>query len=279
MSEHPDSELAVSIEEITPEYAQTILQANTKNRSLRIHRVRQYSQQMSKGQWLLVGDPIRLDKNGNLLDGQHRLHAVVMHGQPVKFLVVRNLPSESFVVIDSGLNRTPGDGLGAGVGASSHKAAAVRIMYIIEAGGDPRKSEDRQAVTRQDIHDYYVAHTEEVEDATLIGQSLYTHLRGNRSAWIAFAIITGRIDMNLRNAFLNGLKTGAGLLVGDPRLALRNWLSQKGNKKVDSSGDHLSLYIKSWNDWMKGQKRTIMRLASNEDGFPTAVTKTKEALL
>jgi hypothetical protein len=167
--------------------------------------------------------------------------------------------------------------LGHGVTASSHKAAAIRLLYVIEAGGDPRKTEDKSAVTRQDVSDYYAANTEDIEEATHIGQQMYKYVSGNRSAWIALAVLTSRIDMNLRNKFLDGLKTGAGLDSGDPRLALRNWLMQKSNKKVDQSGDHVALYIKAWNDWMMGQKRSIMR--TGDEVFPAIVTKTKEALL
>jgi len=264
--------LAIQIESITPDLAEKYLESNVGNRTLRMHRVRSYAEQMSRDQWLMIGDPIRFDWSGALLDGQHRLQAVVTSGKTVNFVVIRNLLSESYVAMDSGLNRTPGDGLGSGVSASSHKAAGIRILFIVECDGDPRKTDNKAAVTRQDIHDYYVANTAVMEEACHVGQSMYGAVGGNRSAWIAFAVMAGRVDMVYRNKFLDAIKTGAGLQSGDPRLALRNWLVAKTNQKNNISGDHMSLYIKAWNDWMKGKKRMTMRSTTSDEAFPIMVT-------
>lgn len=273
-------ELAIQVESINPKKAEQYLTQNTKNRSLRLTRVKAYALQMQRGQWKLIGDPIRFDKDGNLVDGQHRLQAVIMSGKTIKFVVIRNLPEDAFIVMDAGLNRTPGDGLSLiGVGATSHKAAAIRILWVIDAGGDPRKTDDKNAVTRQDVYDYYVQNSPIIEDSTMLGSQMYTHVRGNRSAWITLAVMTGRIDMNLRNKFLEGMRTGANLPPGDPRLALRNWLGNKQNWRVNSAGDHLALYVRAWNDWMTGNKRQTMRLVASDDPFPAIVTTTKEVLL
>lgn len=262
-------EPTLTIEVITPTKAKAMLAKNPTNRALRSHRVRQYADQMSRNQWEMVGDPIRFDTNGNLLDGQHRLAAVVSSGKSMKFVIVRGLPSESFVVMDSGMNRSTADGLGREVKAATHKAAAIRLLWIVECDGDPRKSEERLLVTRTDIHEYYEANSEKIDEATLAGSMVYNAAGGNRSAWIAFYVLADRIDSAARHDFMESMRTGAGLTGSDARLSLRNWLLQSRNKRVTASGDHLALYIKAWNDWRSGRSRSVMRLVSNDEAFPT----------
>jgi hypothetical protein len=87
-----------SIEEVTPAMAEKMLEKNTVNRALTQTDVNTYSRIMSSGLWLL--SVIWLDSKGNVLDGQHRLSAVVQSGVKVKFLVVRNAPQGQQDVID-----------------------------------------------------------------------------------------------------------------------------------------------------------------------------------
>lgn len=269
--------LSITTESITPAKATKYLGQNINNRTLRSRRVRVYAEQMTRDQWQMIGDPIRFDTTGRLIDGQHRLHAVILSGKTVPFVVIRNLEPESFVAIDSGLNRQPSDVLGHDVAAGSHKAAAIRVMYVVEAGGDPRKTEDNNAVTRQDVHEYYNNNRVEVEEATNLGAKVYSHIRGNRSAWSALALFTRRIDPALSDQFFDGLITGAGMTNGDPRLALRNWLANPINyKKVGLAGGHLAIYIRIWNDFMNGVDRQLIRLTpGGGDPFPAFATKKK----
>lgn len=259
----------MTIETITPEIAQAWLSQNMKNRTMRMHRVKQYAEEMRRGQWQLAGDPIRFDHNGILLDGQHRLRAVVEYGNPMPFVIIRGLDSDSFKVMDKGMNRGPGDALGHNIPAATHKAAAIRLIYAYLAGGDPRKTDDRNCVTRTDIANFYDHSASLIDEVTLSGSSVYRAVGGNRSAWIAFLyIIHGSPN---HRQFVDAMTTGSGLAVGSPILSLRNWLAQKGNQRVTNSGDHLALYIKSWNDWSKHKSRSIMRLPNPSDQFPVAI--------
>ena len=58
-----------------------LLKANSTNRELRNHVVEGYVDQMKKGQWREdTGETIKISKTGRLLDGQHRLNAIVKFG-------------------------------------------------------------------------------------------------------------------------------------------------------------------------------------------------------
>ena len=90
----------IEIAEITPAYAAELLKQNTNNRPVRPSHVRFLSEAMQRGEFLFNGDAIRISKDNVILDGQHRLLAVVKSNIALKVVVVRGLESEVFKTID-----------------------------------------------------------------------------------------------------------------------------------------------------------------------------------
>ena len=70
---------------ITPEIAAQMLAKNVGNRAIRNHVVKQYAQQMRDGQWRQTHEPIAVDASENVVDGQHRLTAIVQSGASIWF--------------------------------------------------------------------------------------------------------------------------------------------------------------------------------------------------
>jgi hypothetical protein len=260
--------MQIAIEDINADKARNYLALNTGNRKLRPNRVRSYAAQMARGLWKETGDPIRFSTAGRLLDGQHRLAAIIAADITVKALVLRDVDESVFPVLDTGMGRQPADALGTGSEHyASHKAAVCRLLCVVENGGDPRRSDELSAVTRIDIADYYASHVEEVTGAVNIGYNMYRIFAGgNRSAWSAFSILAYRIDAEKAEEFLHGVRNGANLTIGDPRLALRNWLSN--DRKLPYAGHYLGVLIKTWNSWVTGKHRFTMVIRDAEN-FPT----------
>lgn len=266
--------VSITIQTITPGLAKKWLETtNTNNRNLRKRKVSQYAAMMTRGQWLADGDTYKWDVNGVLLDGQHRLAAIVEANHTVKDAVVMHgLPPESFKVLDSGMMRTPGDALGNNVASKGHKASAIRLLYVIELmEADPRRSDNMTAVTRTDISDYYADYTADMDHCTKMGDKIYSAFKGgNRSAWIAFVHLAQKASPLHAEEFLEGVLSGANLDKNDARLALRNWLANA--RRLPTAGAHLGMLIKAWNNWMTGVTRTSM-LFRDEEKFPTLETR------
>ena len=72
----PKQNIQVEIETITPAKAAEYLKFNRSNRRVIYRRVDFYVKQMEKNQWKLTGDSIKFNGQ-NLIDGQHRLEAVI----------------------------------------------------------------------------------------------------------------------------------------------------------------------------------------------------------
>jgi len=105
---------------VTPAMAANWLEhANNHNRNVSDQVVRRYARDMKAGHWRLTHQGIAFDPAGVLIDGQHRLWAVVESDTPVEMHVWFNVSKESLMAIDSGRGRSLVDNLrlGGGVGA------------------------------------------------------------------------------------------------------------------------------------------------------------------
>lgn len=94
---------------ITPETAKEIMNAyeasTFANRTKTPSKVRKMAEEMKSGEWVYTGEPIIFDNEGILIDGQHRMSAVINSGTTQKFVIVFGLPRKSVIKIDSGSNR------------------------------------------------------------------------------------------------------------------------------------------------------------------------------
>lgn len=91
---------------ITPAKAQEFINRNKGNRSLRPGVVEKYAADMLAGNWTQCVAPIVFYEGGDVADGQHRLWAVIESGKSQKFYIVRDLPREAGLNIDTGLTRS-----------------------------------------------------------------------------------------------------------------------------------------------------------------------------
>lgn len=92
--------------DVTPEIAHYWLTHNFENnRSVNTRAVRKYSEDMANGDWVLSPQPITFAPDGTLIDGQHRLHAVIRSGVTVTFIVAGKVPLHAASGIDTGGTR------------------------------------------------------------------------------------------------------------------------------------------------------------------------------
>jgi hypothetical protein len=129
------TKISTKREHVTPEIAQTYLDLNTHNRPLNKGYVRELAQELEQGRWLATHQGIAYGTNGVLLDGQHRLAAIVQAGIPADLLVSRDVDPEAFHAIDQHRRRTAGQILtmdGVTTDAPRHAAMARAILQVVE---------------------------------------------------------------------------------------------------------------------------------------------------
>jgi hypothetical protein len=217
----------IEVATITPRMAEKMLEHNHSNRKVRKTVVAKYALDMANDRWRLKGQtPILLDREGNLVNGQHRLMACVQAGSSFQTYIIRNAEIEDVDIADTGLNRTLGDVLGWHGEANPMKLAqVVRVGWLYETGrldarkfgGSPTRAE---AVEWLRNHPGIQKSMAEVQDLSLklrlpLGVGAIIHYFGSKHHPHEVA------------EFFHGLRHGADLSAGSPILALRNRLSDR----------------------------------------------------
>lgn len=259
----------VRIEEVTPEIASKWLLRNTGNRHVRQGHLEGLVRTMEGGSWAFNGDSVCFDVEGVLIDGQHRLMAVVRSGVPIWVVVVRGLQAHSQDTIDLGAEREVGDQLQLRGVKSARARAAVAGLLVRWEGISPTASTLRSyQATRPEILSR--ALEDDAELATVAARS-YPHIKAPPSvvglAWhLCCSGESGDVDR-----FFEGLNTGADLPKGSPILKLRNQFEQLRAQRWSKppSTELLLRYIwLAWDAFRSGRQLPGWRLVELNRCFP-----------
>ena len=131
----PESTFSSAIQDVSPTTAKALLESNPRNRSLRPDYVRQLAGAMARGEWVVNGEAVQIGTDGTLLNGQHRLTAIVESGETVPMLIVRGLPVTTQKTMDVGARRTLSDALALhGERDTTNLAAVLGLLHRYRSG-------------------------------------------------------------------------------------------------------------------------------------------------
>lgn len=240
---------SASVMSVDPATAERWLGHNTRNRSIRRRVVTGYASDMAAGHWQLTGEAIKFAADGTLLDGQHRLMAVIDSGATVQMFVVRGLLPPSQDVMDTGAKRGAKDMLEMyGVGNSVLAASAAKWAILYD---ENRLYIDRttQTVTHSDVLEF-VSDNEVYADAVAFTSSIKRHIDLQPSILGATAYITHQVSPEGSREFFARLADGIGLPAGSPILALRSRLREIKAKRTRVEPEaFMSVVLRAWNAW------------------------------
>lgn len=94
---------------VTPDIAREWLKVNKINRKIRHAMVKYLADQIRAGRWEKIGDGIDFHYDGTLLNGQHRLLAILLANMAVELLVVPGLTDDAYLVRDRGNTKSASD--------------------------------------------------------------------------------------------------------------------------------------------------------------------------
>lgn len=280
--EHPEVGVRIGLMEVTPELAREWLdERNVKNRPIGDTTVRAYIRDILNDAWPFTGDPVRFSDDGALLDGQHRLTAMVKTETSMILLVISGLDKKTQEYMDGGRKRNAADALAMeDVPNYATVASVVKLALTWNPGGiwSPTRGTTllsaRQPVTTSEILDF-VRRTESVHEAARQGQAVFRAIPGARPSVIGAAYL--RAMMLPEGVFgaaewFHKLETGANLSVGDPILSLRNGLARVRDEKLTNPQvPQLYKIVRAWNASRDGETlgRIIMpKNALDNDNFP-----------
>lgn len=238
---------------VTPDIAEDWLGRNSHNRTLRNSQVTFLAGAITRGEWKLNGDAIRWSSDGVLLDGQHRLWAIIEADTPVETMVTWGLDPETQETMDAGARRSLKDALQLrGIPSAIAMAAAVTYWWRYQNGA-VRYGNTRPSVAQGvAVFDNNPGLREAMSEAG--------RLRGRYRVSQAMATAAiyefQAIDPDAAGVFVDKLFSGIGLEEGSPILALRRWLERQS---ISGAGARAStvvthaLFIKAWNAYRDGR--------------------------
>jgi len=257
-----------TIEHLSPADARALLGANSRNRNLRESRVTQLAAAIRRGEWELDGASIKVATDGTLIDGQHRLQAVIVAGVGIDTVVVRGLSSEAQDTVDTGRRRRLADVLAIeGFPDSFALAAAVNVLHRYRKGLRIDYSHHSAPSARQAMD--LIAETPEIDSSVRAARRTTKKIGGPIGVYAALHCVFGEVDEVLRNEFFDGLIEGAELEKGDPVLQLRDQLMRpRMDRNYANSPNHVAgLVIKAFNLKRAGRRVNMLAFRSTEP-FP-----------
>jgi len=108
--------------------------ANSNNRRISDAHVQRLARDMKQGEWVLTHEGIAFDPSGVLLDGQHRLWAIVIAEKSVEMHVWRGVTREALMAIDCGKPRNLGDILRLSGGHGQVGATELAVLRAMLGG-------------------------------------------------------------------------------------------------------------------------------------------------
>ena len=204
---------------ITPAMATAWLEKNTHNRPLRQSVIVKYARDMKSGRWLRTHEAVAIDREGRIVDGQHRLCAIVLADVPVTMMVAFDAEMDSQLVIDCGAMRSPFDVIRLTRGHSEVSRAGLSIARQLCA-----TKRIAHGPTRQEIIQAYDEHRRAIEFVTA---AFSAHIRGVSTTPVMVVVARAWYshDRERLARFCQLLESGKGFAPGDEAaLVLRNWL-------------------------------------------------------
>lgn len=241
------------VETITPAKAEEYLNHNTHNRSLRNRRIDDLVAAIKRGEWKMNGDAIKFDVDGTLLDGQHRLWAVVISEQAIESLVITGLDPEAQMTMDVGARRSLKDTLMlAGYTGATTLAAGLNYLWKMENG------KVRDASTRPTIQQamQLLKENPTFPNMATVATRFNNKFRGSTAMIMALAYTFSSIDSEDAEMFFDKLITGVSLEESDPIFALRRWLENASSTGAQSRTSTVVMHaviVKAWNYWRDGE--------------------------
>lgn len=246
---------------ITPEIAQDLLDNNRNNRPLSPRHVNSLVKEIKQGKWKINGDAIRISEDGNVIDGQHRLHAVILSKLTIQSWFTTGLNSSVFDTIDIGKKRSHSDTLFCyGEKNTKYLSSTLLVIdnYMNETVGR------RMAISNTAIKSLLIKYPN-------VRNCLWPAAK--RQKLLPPSILNGCyylfsiLDKNLADVFVDKIINGTNLQKGCPWFTLRKKLEDNSTCSKKYTSEVLMMFcIKAWNASRQNKTLGYMMAALSKEG-------------
>lgn len=277
-SPNGSAEMEFEVVLVTPELAAQMLSRNSHNRNLRESVVARFATDMLEGNWTWNAQPIMFSRDGVLLDGQHRLSAIVRSGVAMSLLVVRGLDATAQETIDVGLRRSFNDVLTLrGETNANMLAAIVRMVAVWDSGSREFDGGSASTFSTQVLLATLERHPELREVATRVRPWRDRIPAQPAIVGLLYWVLSNLDDDSAEDAeeFFERLASDVGHREREPVYEVRRKLietkGRPGNGRLLSRTFTAAIVIKGWNTYRQGREVSFFKFkkgGANPEAFP-----------
>jgi len=271
------------IELITPKKAKELLSTIKTNRPVSNGRVNHYSSIMKRGEWRTTHQGIAIDKNGCLIDGQHRLNAIVKANVSVTMSITEGLSTDTFKYMDVGYTRTAGnvfhiEGI---PNAKNHAAGVSRyfsMKHNITAVANRQNNRTKTSNTFDDYLQFYYENAELLNLIIVKSEKYYRMYKLFSPTEIYGLMVYIMLDMGYTSDYVCGFFESLYTKNNNSKSNAPELLFQKlinnlaGNLEIKPRAK-TALFIKAFNYYVKGKKIKRLNYNPDREKFPLIIKK------
>ncbi len=237
---------------LTPTLATKLLEGNTNNRPLSQMHVERIARQITDGKWIFNGDTIKLSDKDEILDGQHRLWAVVEAKKPVETAIVYGVKAEAFATMDTIRKARSGGDTLAVAGITRYRNVTSDALKWLIRWQKKAIENYRDPINRVENSDVREAFKNNPNMLRAVESVMTVHVLKSTSLIAFMFYVLSNRDEKLAERMLNTLIDPAAVSVNDPFYRLRAYLITEGRAK--NPVVTIALMIKAANAAAKGLK-------------------------
>lgn len=253
--------------------AKAMLEANTKNRRVKAPVVARYAKEMTEGRWKEdTGELIKISKSGVVLDGQHRLLAVVRSNRPIPFHVARSVDDNVFSVLDSGSIRNSSDAFYiSGIKHSNIIPSIIQNFELLKYGL-PIAQQVNQRKTTSELLAIYEEAPDKWESIALAAMRLYDAF----SKIVAPSMIGGcyalfnSLNEGKALGFMEQVCSGSGIENEVISMLRKKLIEDKISPRKMPTSMKFALIIKTWNFYVSGTSPKLLKFDTVNEAYPIA---------
>lgn len=266
---HPTRNPEGQVERITPAIAKSWLADKnySDNRSISHNRVKFYARQMASGRWRMNGEPIIFDTEDMLLNGQHRLHAIIESNKSIDVFVIRGVSQEAFTTMDQGYTRSGAQVLSMkGLKNSSTRAAICRAMYVWEVNNGSLTKLSRK-VSPDELLLVQECYPDEINNAVAYADQVRREVPMSCGMIGLGHILVSRAKPRKAEEFLQVFSDGLTTSKGHPALTLRSrFIKDKMQDRTLPPEAQFCAFVRAWNYYDQGKTMRTILVKRNPDG-------------
>lgn len=259
---------------ITPSYAKELLEANTKNRNLSPALVYRYSKDIANGCWKEdTAEAIKISKTNVVLDGQHRLHAIIKANKPTYMHVVVDLEDSIFDVLDTGKSRSVNDAFKIDGIKQSNNIPSIILKYRLLKKGKVKSDGRKDTTTNAEILEFYKQKESYWQNIGKKSISWYAQFAKILSPSMIGGFYSFLSDISQKDAedFMNQLATGNDVKSNSINLLRAKLMTDKIAPKKMPIELRSALIIKAWNFYRKNENPKLLKWDASVEPFPKAI--------